>query len=98
MKFSIASVATVSASLGYMVSGIAQLAYNIAMDLRDSFTRRIGFIGTGIFIHLPFTPRSIWVEWREQSVGLGFDRTDPENLEFFVGRIQGVLSVERVWP
>jgi hypothetical protein len=78
---------TVAASLG-------QFAYNIAMDAMDGFTRRFGFAGKGLFIHPPFTSRSLWIEWREQSVGFGIDRAASENIEFFAWRIQGVLSAE----
>ena len=78
---------SVAASLG-------QFAYNIAMDAREGFARRFGFAGNGLFIHLPFTSRSLWVEWREQSVGFGIDRTASESVEFFAWRIQGVLSAE----
>ncbi len=85
-------------------AAVSQLTYNLAMDMREAVTRRFGFTGRGtlgasswgVFIHLPFTSRSLWVEWREQSVGYGIERTDPKNTEFFAGRIQGVLSVEGV--
>lgn len=77
-----------------VTTSLHQLAYNITMNLKDGFKRRFDFAGNGLFIHLPFTSRSLWVEWREQSVGYGIDRTEPGNTEFFAGRIQGVLSVE----
>lgn len=73
---------------------IIQASYNIAMDLRDGFNRRFALTSDGIFIHLPFTSRSLWIEWRETYVGFGLDRSDPQNTQFFVGRIQGVLSIE----
>lgn len=77
-----------------IAAALGQFAFNIAMDARDSFTRRFGFAGNGLFIHLPFTSRSLWIEWREQSVGFGINRTAMENIEFFAWRIQGVLSAE----
>lgn len=69
-------------------------ARDLALNIRDSITRRFGFAGHGLFLHLPFTSRSLWIEWRETAVGFGMDRTDAMNVEFYAGRIQGVLSVE----
>jgi hypothetical protein len=73
---------------------VMQASYSIVMDLRDGFNRRFALTSGGIFIHLPLTSRSLWMEWRETSVGFGLDRTDPHNTQFFAGRIQGVLSTE----
>jgi len=71
-----------------------QFAYDFALDIRDAFRRRFAIEDRGVFIHLPLTSRSIWVEWREQSVGFGIERPDSRTTEFFAGRIQGVISVE----
>lgn len=75
-------------------TGLSQAIYNAAMDVRDGFKRRFGFSTKGIFIWLPFTTTSLWVEWRELWVGFGMERSSPADVEFFFGRIQGVLSVE----
>ncbi|MET3925140.1 hypothetical protein [Devosia sp. 2618] len=48
---------------------------------------------SGIYARVPFTRLSLWVEHREVSVGLGLERGAGQ-LEFFLGRIQGVLCVE----
>lgn len=87
-------IARTIASFGRLSAAVAQSAYNLAMDFRDATARCFAFTSAGVFVHLPFTSRSLWVEWREQSVGFGFDKADPANLEFFAGRLQGVLSVE----
>lgn len=81
-------------AFAHLSTAVAQSAYNLAMDFRDATTRRFAIAGAGVFIHLPFTSRSLWIEWREQSVGFGIDKADPANLEFFAGRLQGVLSAE----
>lgn len=78
-----------------IATSLLQLAYDIATAIRDGFKRRVGFAGNGLFIHLPFTSRSLWIEWREVSVGFGIDRTNAETMEFFAGRLQGVLAIER---
>lgn len=82
------------AAYARLSAAVAQSAYNFAMDLRDAAARRFAIAGVGVFVHLPLTSRSLWIEWREQSVGFGIDKADPANLEFFMGRLQGVLSVE----
>ncbi len=77
-----------------LLSSVHQFAYTVVFDTCDAFHRRFAIEDRGVFIHLPLTSRSIWVEWREQSVGFGIERPDSRTTEFFAGRIQGVISIE----
>lgn len=78
----------------YSPDFIHQFTHDIVLEIRAAFRHRFAAESRGIFIHLPFTSRSMRVEWREQSVGLGLERADAKAIEFFAGRIHGVLSVE----
>lgn len=49
----------------------------------------------GIYINIPFDLGSLWIEWREQSVGLGRLSHERGDHEFFLGRLQGVYSPAR---
>lgn len=82
-------------SIRRVCSLIMEGSYSVGMDIRDSFHRRFALTSGGIFMHPPFSTRSLWIEWRETSVGFGLDRSDPNNAHFFVGRIQGILSLEK---
>lgn len=46
----------------------------------------------GIYINFPFKLGSVWVEWRERSVGFGQQRYHTGDRELFLGRVQGVWS------
>lgn len=46
----------------------------------------------GIHINFPFKLGSVWVEWRERSVGFGQQCHPAGDREFFLGRLQGVWS------
>ena len=46
----------------------------------------------GIYITIPLNLGSVWIEWRERSVGFGQHRQPAGDREFFVGRVQGVWS------
>ncbi|RKE86252.1 hypothetical protein [Rhizobium sp. AG855] len=71
-----------------------QALYNLAMDLSEGFKRRFAFVGNGLFIHPPFAGRSLWVEWREVSIGLGIEQDETGTVHLFAGRLQGTLSTE----
>jgi hypothetical protein len=49
----------------------------------------------GIFSRVPFTRLSTFIEWREVNVGLGQEMTGPRDWSFYVGHIQGVVSLDR---
>lgn len=81
MRFSITAVNT-------------QALYNLAMDLSDSVKRRFALVGNGLFIHPPFASHSLWLEWREVSVGLGIEQDETGTVHLFAGRLQGTISTE----
>lgn len=77
---------------------IRQSAYNLAMDCREAFNRHFSLSFakpmSGLFIKVPLLPLSAWVEWGQPNAGFGTERTSGANLEFFLGTVRGVLSVE----
>lgn len=77
------------------ISSASQSAYNLVMDARDSLSGIFSLQHRGFWFRLPLTKLSLWMEWREHSVGYGWQKQDTHDIEFFAGRLQGVLSVER---
>jgi hypothetical protein len=85
-----------------IISAIAaafrQSAYNLVMDCRDAFNRHVDFFYLegqgGLFLKAPFLPLSAWVEWGQPHAGFGTERTNAGSLEFFLGTIRGVFSIE----
>lgn len=78
-----------------LISSVYQSAYNLVMDARDSISGIFSLQHRGFWLRLPFTKLSLWLEWRERSVGYGWQKQDTKDIEFFAGCLQGVLSVER---
>lgn len=68
---------------------------NANASARDSLRKHFGLYHRALYLRLPLANVSLWLEWREQSVGFGIERMDGKTVEFFAGRIQGVLSIER---
>lgn len=78
-----------------LISSASQSAYNLVLDARDSLSGIFSLQHRGFWFRLPLTKLSLWMEWRECSVGYGWQKQDTKDIEFFAGRFQGVLSVER---
>lgn len=80
-----------------IVATLRQSAYNLAMDCRDACARHFSLSFAqpmpGLFIKVPFLPLSAWVEWGTPHAGFGAERSGG-SLEFFLGTVRGVLSVE----
>ncbi|MCB5203184.1 hypothetical protein LH464_11955 [Neorhizobium sp. T786] len=78
---------------------ITEAAQAIAMDFRDACSRHVSLnIGgdmPGLFVKVPFTSASAWVEWGTPHAGYGTNRESETELEFFLGTIRGVLSIEK---
>jgi hypothetical protein len=74
------------------------LVFNVREELRAfsnrHFSNCLGGSNSGVFMQLPFTRLSAFVEWREVSVGIGQERTGQHDWSFYLGRVQGVLSIE----
>lgn len=77
---------------------------NFVLDVRDAIAETVrshfdffhdGWKPQGVFLRLPFTRISIWLERPEQSVGWGHEANGPTDREFYLGRLRGVLSVAR---
>lgn len=81
-----------------IVATLRQSAYNLVMDSRDAFNRHFSLSFAqpmpGLFIKVPFLPLSAWVEWGTPHTGFGTERSSARSLEFFLGTVRGVLSVE----
>ncbi|MDR6816264.1 hypothetical protein J2X76_001418 [Neorhizobium sp. 2083] len=82
-----------------IITGIIQTADCIVSGFRDAISRHfslnIGGSMPGLFVRVPFTSLSTWVEWGAPHAGYGTERASTTNLEFFLGTIRGVLSVEK---
>jgi hypothetical protein len=79
-------------------SSIIEAVRNLALDFRDEWSRHfslnIGGTMSGLFVKVPFLPLSAWVEWGTPNAGTGFERRSSTDLEFFLGTVRGVLSIE----
>lgn len=81
--------------------GVRGAVANLWADARQTIQQIIGkhcsnHLGgsmNGFCLLVPFTPISLWMEWRDVSVGFGHEASEGQ-WEFFVGRIQGVLCIE----
>ena len=51
-----------------------------------------GWKPRGLFLRLPFTSISVWLEWSEVPVGWGSAANKSSDREVYLGRIRGVLS------
>jgi hypothetical protein len=85
-----------------IISAIAatlrQSTYNLVMDSRDAFNRHFSLSFAqpmpGFFIKVPFLPLSAWVEWGQPHARFGTERSSARSLEFFLGTVRGVFSIE----
>ncbi|WP_417581369.1 hypothetical protein [Pelagibacterium sp.] len=81
-----------------LISFLSGLVFNVREDFREfasrHFSNGLGGSTSGIFIRLPFTRVSAFIEWREVSIGIGHGRTGQRDWSFYLGRVQGVLSIE----
>lgn len=48
----------------------------------------------GLFVRLPLTRLSGWLEWGSPAAGFRLVRSSENDLEFFLGTVRGVFSVE----
>lgn len=82
----------------HIITAAVQAADGLALDMRAvidrHFSLSIGGSMTGLFIRVPFTRLSAWVEWGQPHAGFGFARPSQRDLEFFMGTVRGVFSVE----
>jgi len=87
-----------------IIDDVREFGLSAALDnLRDDaatvlnrhFGNHLGGSMSGVFVRVPFTRVSFWVEWREVNVGLGMERAEG-SLEFFLGHLQGVACIEPV--
>lgn len=72
---------------------IANLWADAFEAISGHFSNHLGGSMSGLYISIPFTRFSMWIERREVSVGFGLERGDGQ-LEFFAGRFQAVLCIE----
>lgn len=81
-----------------IITAAIRVAEGLALDTRAVIDRHFSFgIGgsmPGLFLRVPFTRLSAWVEWGKPHAGFGFERPSKTDLEFFMGTVRGVLSVE----
>ncbi len=81
--------------------GVGGALANLWADVRQTVHQQIdkhwsnglGGSMSGFYLLVPFTRLSMWVEWRDVSVGFGHERGQAQ-WEFFAGRLQGVLCIE----
>jgi len=88
-------------ALGNVVSSGRHNLLNLGEDLRvilaEAFRRHIDFFHEdwrprGLFLRVPFTPLSIWLEWSEVSFGWGYETTSRRDWEIYLGRLKVVVS------
>lgn len=71
--------------------------FNLAQDAKAfvhaHFGNHLGGSPSGIFIRVPFTRLSAFIEHAPVTVGFGIERSEG-TLEVFAGRVRAVLCVE----
>lgn len=77
---------------------VADFGRDIRDAMADAVGRHVdlfhdGWRPRGLFLRLPFTSISMWLEWSEASVGWGYATNPPRDREVYLGRVRGVLSV-----
>ena len=79
-------------------TSVTEPVRNIAADLtvfvHRYFGNHLGGSSSGLYIRLPLTRVSAWVEWRNKSMGWGALRSTVRDVELFAGRLVVVASVE----
>lgn len=86
---------------GHPMRGLFTSAHNSIVNFgltkreafRSHFGNQMGGSMSGIYVRLPFTRLSAFMEWREQSVGFGYDSA-ARHLEVYAGRFQGAFCLE----
>ncbi|WP_367716862.1 hypothetical protein AB2N04_02675 [Nitratireductor sp. GISD-1A_MAKvit] len=77
---------------------LADLGRDIRDAMAEAVSRRVDFFHDGwkprgVFLRLPFTNISAWLEWSPVSVGWGYAVNPPSDREVYLGRVRGVVSV-----
>ncbi|MET3662246.1 hypothetical protein [Aquamicrobium ahrensii] len=85
-------------SLPSVMVKAADLGRNIRGAMADTVGRHVDFFHDGwkprgLFLRLPFTSISMWLEWSPVSVGWGYAANPPRDREVYLGRVRGVVSV-----
>jgi hypothetical protein len=65
----------------------------LARSIDSHFGNHFGGSMSGVFVRLPFTRLSAWLQWREVNCGMSLERT-PGNLQVWMGRLELVMSTE----
>lgn len=89
-------------ALGNVVSSGLTNLLNLGEDLRvsmaEAFRRHIDFFHEGwrpkgLFLRVPFTRLSMWLEWSDVSFGWGYETTSRRDREIYLGRLKVVMSL-----
>ncbi|MET3926693.1 hypothetical protein [Devosia sp. 2618] len=77
---------------------IANFVHNAGLDLRETLAQHFDLFHDGhkpvaIYLRIPFTPISAFIELVTAPVGFGHKRGAGQ-WEFFAGRLQGVFCIE----
>lgn len=82
-----------------IITGLIETIRDIILDIRAAVSRHfslsIGGSMPGLFVKLPLTSFSFWLEWGTPAAGWGTERASATDVEFFLGTVRGVLSVEK---
>lgn len=65
----------------------------IGADLRHIVSRHFEILYRSVYLRIPGTRVTAFIEWREVSVGRGMEKARG-GVEFCLGRIQGVVCIE----
>lgn len=77
-------------------------AADLGRDIRDAMADAVGrhvdffhdrWKPRGLFLRLPFTSISMWLEWSPVSVGWGYAANPPRDREVYLGHVRGLFSV-----
>lgn len=85
-----------------LVPSVLVKVADLGRDVRDVMAEAVrhhvdffhdGWKPRGLFLRLPFTSISVWLEWSPVSVGWGYAANPLRDREVYLGRVRGVVSV-----
>lgn len=83
-----------------IITGIIETVRYLPLDFRDWAKSHFGMFFEpetdalhSVYFRMPWTRAGLFVERSNVNVGFGYER-DTGNLEFFLGKVRGVVSIE----
>jgi hypothetical protein len=76
------------------ISILHDITSSIRETIADRFSCHLGGSSSGLYVRIPGTTLSMWMELRDRSMGLAHQRSGASDHEVFIGRLHLILSDE----